>query len=254
MPSANLQAALSLLQTLGGFGDLSGRLQVECIVHALTSSPGAVGALPADIRDVYDNLRVSPYGRISQYLSEGCRKAGRRKPRFLRIRDGYRLEAAVAGEVARLFGRPGAAVVHKTLQDLTGRLTDRDSSNYLDEALRCYANGLFRGSIVMTLCLTYHLFRAWIIDHHLAALNSHMACWKNPVRVSAVEDFQKLSERQVIDAGGAAGFVNKELCKSLVQCLDERNSHGHPSGKAATAAIAEAFIERCVLHIIGELK
>ena len=69
-----------------------------------------------------------------------------------------------------------------------------------------------------------------------------------------MEDFEDLNERTVVDSAHKGGIIGKELNKSLVQLLDERNSYAHASGKQITDSIAEAYIERAVHHAIAKLK
>ena len=72
--------------------------------------------------------------------------------------------------------------------------------------------------------------------------------------ISSIEDMESVPERELIDTAKAAGALGKELHKSLVQLLDDRNSFAHPSGKPITASIAEAYIERAVLQVIAKIK
>ena len=72
--------------------------------------------------------------------------------------------------------------------------------------------------------------------------------------ITKLDDFEEMKERTLIDTAKAAGILTKELTKSLIQLLDDRNSYAHASGKPITDSIAEAYIERAVHHAIAEMR
>lgn len=243
------------LSGLSDFGRRTGKEQVDLIVYALSTIEGKGSVKPSDVVRVYDDLDLPKYGRIPQYLSEQVKAARGKKPRYLKKDGGYRLSQPVADECALALPlRKTKPVVAKKLNDLLPLLPTSDAQNYLEEALGCFTSGYLRACIVMTWCLTYDLFRDWLLANHLPALNRQCATWKIPATITALDDLDGLNERTLLDTANKAGILSKELYKSLVQLLDDRNSYAHASGKPITESIAEAYIERAVHHVIAELK
>ncbi len=102
----------------------------------------------------------------------------------------------------------------------------------------------------MTWCVAFGLIRGWLFRNHLAVLNAEMAKWKVPLQVTKLDDFQDLNEATIIDTARKLRLLTKEQHKTLKQLLDERNSYAHPTLKAMTPAIAEAYIERVQQDVI----
>lgn len=213
------------------------------------------GVQPAAIKAVFDAVDVGEYSRISQFLSEKSKKARGVKPIFLKGKEGYRLEASAKEKTEKLFAaRPTKKLVQKHLEDHVSSMPTPEAAEYLAEALGCFTHDLWRASIVMTWCLAYDFVRSHLFDRHLVLLNARFATRKTPFTISSPEDFELVGERDLLDTAKAAGAIGKELHKTLVQLLDDRNSFAHPSGKPITASIAEAYIEKAILQVIAKTK
>lgn len=246
--------ASQALSVLDGFATLSGKEQVDLIVYALSVIDGVDSVKPADVGTMFDALRLPRYGRIPQYLSEEAKPMRGKRPRYLKKDSGYVQSQPLADHCAEILQlRKAKVVISKNLTDLLPKLPTSDSKNYLEEALGCFASGFRRAAVVMTWCLTYDLLRDWIFTKHLTAFNGQCGTWARPMTISKLEDFEEMNERKLIDTAKAAGILSKELNKSLIQLLDDRNSYAHASGKPITDSIAEAYIERAVHHAIAEM-
>lgn len=243
------------LSVLEGFANLPGKEQVDLIIYALSVFDGIAPVKSAKVGTMYDELRLPRYKRIPQYLSEEIKPARGKKARYLKKDGGYIQSQPLADHCAEVLQLRKAKVsISKNLTDLLPKLPTPDAKNYLEEALGCFASGFRRAAVVMTWCLTYDLLRDWIFTKHRAAFNGQCATWKRPMTISKLEDFEEMNESKVIDTAKAAGILSKELNKSLIQLLDERNSYAHASGKPITDSIAEAYIERAVHHAIAEMR
>ncbi len=250
-----MEKAVNAIGEIQGFSELEGRQQVQAIVFALVEYEQAQGVHPGQIKSVFDSLDLTPYSRISQYLSEKSKKVRGKKPVFLKSKAGYRLEATATEGIASLFkARPTKKVVQKHLEDHICKMPSQEAEGYLSEALGCFTHDFWRAAVVMTWCLTYDLIRSHIFTNHLTVLNARFATRRTPICITSIEDLESVSERDLLDTAKAAGALGKELHKSLVQLLDDRNSFAHPSGKAVTASIAEAYIEKAALQAIAKIK
>jgi hypothetical protein len=247
--------ACEVLGLLDGFAELSGREQVDLIVYALSAIDGLEVVNSSDISNVFDSLRLPRYGRIPQYLSEEVRPVRGKRARYLRKQRGYVQSQPLADHCSQtLQVRKSKVIISKNLRDLLPMLPTSDAVNYFEEALGCFSVGFRRAAVVMSWCLTYDILRDWLFNKHLSAINAQLGTWAKPTTVRKIEDFDEMKERVLIDTANKAGILSKELNKSLIQLLDDRNSYAHASGKPITDSIAEAYIERAVHHAIAEMK
>lgn len=247
--------ASQVISLVDGFANLPGKEQVDLIVYALSEIDGIDSVKPADVRATFDALRLPRYGRIPQYLSEEVKLMKGKRARYLKKDAGYVQSQPLVDHCAEMLQlRKAKVIISKNLTDLLPKLPTSDAKKYLEEALGCFASGFRRAAVVMTWCLTYDLLRDWIFTKHLTAFNGQCATWTRPISISKLEDFGEINERKLIDTAKAAGILSKELTKSLIQLLDDRNSYAHASGKHITDSIAEAYIERAVHHAIADMR
>src|SRR5205807_2142482 len=106
---------------------------------------------------------------------------------------GYALERGYAKKLeASYLGRPTARNLASSLRGTLSAISDPVVRAYLEEAIACFEFGQLRSALIMSWCVAYGLFRAWLFRNHLAALNAEMAKWKSPFTVKTLDDFQEL--------------------------------------------------------------
>jgi hypothetical protein len=211
------------------------------------------GVTGASISSLRSALRLAPYSRISSYLSENSAKSRYKpRPKFVKLRAGYALERSYATSLASEYlGRPGAKQVASGLRSTLAAASDPAITAYLEEAITCFEYKQYRSSLIMSWCVAYGLFRAWIYRNHLASLNTEMSKWKSPKNIQSLEDFQEHTEGSIIDTARKANIISKEQFKLLKRLLDDRNSFAHPTTRSITPATAEAYIEAVLKDIIS---
>ena len=196
-------------------------------------------------------LHLSPQSRLPQYLSEHTRKRGPKPGHYVKTKLGYALERGFSKQLqATHLGRTAAKNVATSLRGTLAAISDPSVKAYLEEAIRCFEQNLLRSSIVMTWCVAFGLFRSWLFRNHLAKMNGAMALWKTPVTIAKLDDFQDLTEATVVDTARKVGIISKEQHKTLRHLLDQRNSYAHPTPKAITPSMSEAYIEIVLKEVL----
>lgn len=77
-----------------------------------------------------------------------------------------------------------------------------------------------------------------------------MGTWKKSFQISKLDDFQDLTEAVVLDTARKVNAITKEQHKTLKQLLDQRNSYAHPTTKAITPSMVEAYIETVLKEVV----
>jgi hypothetical protein len=221
-------------------------LAYYALVHA--KAEYVTGATLAALRQKV-HLAAHPY--LPQYLSDQASRKSGRTPHYVKKAKGYGLERGYAKALeAEHLGRPAAKHVSASLRSALAGISDSTVKEYLEEAISCFEHDLHRSAVVMSWCVAYGLFRAWIFKNHLTQLNAAMAAWKTPVKVSKLDDFQDLLEATVIETTRKIGVISREQQKTFRQLLDQRNSYAHPSAKPITPSFAEAYVETVLREVL----
>lgn len=239
--------AHDLLTRVEGFDELAAREQTEVLLFIYTRLTGEDAATGTDLEGLRTTLGLAK-GRSAQHLGNHSGKGGS----FVKRARGYALTASRSSEWAtRLEGRPTATQTARTLRAHLATVTDIKLHEYLEEAVLCFEAKHLRACIVMTWCACYYRLREWVFKKHMATMNAQMGKWKKPVVITAIDDFELLSERVVIDTCREAGVLTKSTHKILVALLDQRNSYAHPSGRSISEPVCEAFVQQAIDEVIA---
>jgi hypothetical protein len=193
---------------------------------------------------------------ISVYLP---RLAEKNPPEILKDGKGYRLAGNVRRALDEKYGlHPTTIVVNQLLSDLPAKLPYPEQKEFLDEALNCYRIRAFRASIVMAWNLAYdHLLR-WLAGDalRLATFNNGIASKfpKNPDRITALVDFEKFKEWEILAALRNSGLVPKNIVDILDEKLKRRNAAAHPSRITIDQPLADLVITDLVRNVVLLLK
>lgn len=227
----------------------SERNVVSYFLYYLTVEQGAQEATAPDIARCFSECDLAVPKRLSSYLSEG---ATARPPRYIRARNGYRLQRHFADEISGKLG-PQKAVQQTSaeLRSLEGMFTDTATKSYLAEAIDCFEAGASRAAVIMIWILTVDHFTNYVFDKKLTEFNISLA--KNPGKISkigAIEDFQDLKEEKIIEVARSARIITNDVRKVLIEGLGTRNSAAHPSDVKIAPSKAISVIEDLVTNVI----
>jgi hypothetical protein len=128
---------------------------------------------------------------------------------------------------------------------------------YLEEAVACYDNGLFRAAILMVwaavmehLYMTAASHKNGIRDFE-SANHARFGNSKNYRQIKKRDDFLYLREYDFIQLGEYAGMLNRNARKLLHERLDLRNRCGHPTKYKPGREETVIFIESLLLNVLG---
>jgi hypothetical protein len=132
-----------------------------------------------------------------------------------------------------------------------------DYRPYLEEAVACYDNGLFRAAILMVWsAMMEHLYmtaasRKNGIKGFETANYSRYGGSKNYRQIKKRDDFLYMREYDFIQLAEDAGMLNRNARKLLHERLDLRNRCGHPTKYKPGREETVIFIESLLLNYFG---
>lgn len=248
-----LVSADEFVREVADFDSLVVPLQCDLLAFYLLNHASVSGVTGASITSLRSALHLSPYKRAAAYLSENAAKSkSKPRPKYVKLREGYALERSYAATLASdHLGRPGAKQLASGLRSTLAATSDPAITAYLEEAVSCFEYKQYRSSLIMSWCVAYGLFRAWIYRNHLATINTEISTWKNPKPIKSLDDFQEHTEGAIIETARKSGVISRENHKLLKRLLDDRNSFAHPTTRALTPSMAEAYIETVLKDVIS---
>jgi hypothetical protein len=202
------------------------------------------------MRTCFRRVHLAPPD-VSIYLP---RMAERSPPDLIRVRGGYKLEGALRRSLDAKLGCE-TTVVTKLLSDLPTKIPNLAERSFLAEALNCYKVGAYRAAILMAWNLALDHLILWILADpiRLASFNQAIKS-KYPKRtVSKREDFEELSEYDIVEFCRAAKLTSKNVSDILREKLKRRNAAAHPSTVTVTRAQADDVITDLVNNVVLSL-
>jgi hypothetical protein len=122
----------------------------------------------------------------------------------------------------------------------------------LEDTIRCLECGAFRSAIVMGWNFVYDLIRYWVFDDRdrLDAFNLAYGPRNNGEQITEYGQLFYVKENSFLQCCRIAqdaltGFTDKTE-RTLVNLLDERNSYAHSNYRTASAAKAQAYVEKLI--------
>ncbi len=207
------------------------------------------------IRECYDKLSYT-----APDLNRDLRRLSERKPpELLKSNLGYRLHGTVREGLDAKYGDVQSTIaVTKLLTDLPSKVPGIEERAFLEEVIRCLKVRAFRATVVMAWNLALdHLLR-WVLADalRLAKFNARIPVRyskKSGLTITKFEDFEELTEREMIEVCSSAGLVSSGQFKILKDKLDRRNTAGHPSAVEVAQYQAEDTIQDLVNNVILKL-
>jgi len=128
---------------------------------------------------------------------------------------------------------------------------------YLEEAVGCYRNGIYRAAILMVwAAVIQHLYQT--VGGHRGGLNklekankARFGSMKKYRQVKKQDDLSYLGEKDFLWAAEDAGVFNRNARKLLLERLDLRNLCGHPTGYQPGREETVVFIESLILNVLS---
>lgn len=145
---------------------------------------------------------------------------------------------------------PAAMQVAVDLRAHLAKLTDDQTRDFVEEAIRCQEAQLYRSAIVMSWLGAMDILQKHVHANTLAAFNAE-AFRVNPKWKPAVaqDDIGKMSESDFLDRIETLSIIGKNVKAQLKVCLDLRNGCGHPNSLKVAVNKSAAHIETLLQNI-----
>ena len=232
---------------------------IDYFIYFLTVIDDVNAVQASDIDACFSLTRLDKYSNISAYLSRHSKKARGKKPKFIKVKEGYQLERNRQLEIQKaLHDGPAKLETSHLLRSLLGKLADKNEQLFLQEAIECYEIGAKRASIVLVWILTIHHLYNYINKNELVAFNLVLS--KNTdkrIKISEItkmDDFSEIPEGKFIEFVRSAKIVSNDVRKILDSKLGIRNTCAHPSGVTISEVKTYDFIIDLVDNVIAKYE
>ncbi|MFQ6548142.1 hypothetical protein AADZ90_009290 [Aestuariibius sp. 2305UL40-4] len=129
-------------------------------------------------------------------------------------------------------------------------ITDNETRNFVEEAIKCHEAELYRSAIVMSWLGAMDVLHKFVHANHLAAFNTEAkrvnAKWK-PAKTP--DDLGKMGEAEFLDRIAAISIIGKNPKEELQKALGLRNGCGHPNTLRVGANKSAAHIETLLQNV-----
>lgn len=147
-------------------------------------------------------------------------------------------------------------IVTKTggmLERQAAALTDRNRRAFVEEAVACFNGGQWRACIVLSWVGAMRVIQEHVVNRHLSAFNQastarYKAHYKPAI---SVEHLSRYQEADVLQLCEDIGVIDKSMKKHLVECLDRRNTSGHPNNVSFNDHTVAHHVEFLVNNVYG---
>lgn len=179
---------------------------------------------------------------------------GGSKGRAIRASDGWELTDAGKLHLRNLGVSkvsPAAMQVAVDLRAYLDGVTDPDTRNFVEEAIRCHQAELYRSAIVMSWLGAVDVLHKHVHAHHLASFNAEATRiigkkWK---AAKTTDDIGRMVESDFLDRLEGLSIIGKNAKAQLKAALDLRNGCGHPNSLKVSANKSAAHIETLLQNV-----
>lgn len=202
----------------------------------------------ADLRERAKDagFRIPPKWNMSQVLGASRGKAVR-APEGWELTNAGQVHLKELG-VAKI--SPAALQTATDLRDHLSKVSDPETYDFVEEAIKCHEAELYRSAIVMSWLGAMDVLHKHIHNKHLAAFNTEAkrvnGKWK-PAKTP--DDLGKMGEAEFLDRVAAISVLGKNTKEELQKALGLRNGCGHPNSLKVSANKSAAHIETLLQNV-----
>lgn len=150
---------------------------------------------------------------------------------------------------------PAALKVAVDLRTHLAKLTDAETRDFVEEAIKCHEAELYRSAIVMSWLGAMDALHKHVHAKHLAAFNAEAkrvnGKWKTAV---TSDDLGKMGESDFLDRIAAISVIGKNAKEELKKALGLRNGCGHPNTLKVGANKSAAHIETLLQNVFEKFQ
>lgn len=190
---------------------------------------------------------------IARNINEYLRRI---KASLIKTASGYELNASGRKQATALgAGEKKTKAIDPLLSQLgtiASSITDNDIQSFVDEAIACLDEELYRAGIVLSWVGAVATLQAYVVANHLAAFNADAKNrfpndWKKPAKKTT--DLGRLKEADLLLVLESIGVISKNVKQELEGCLKLRNACGHPGGLKVGQHKAAAHVETLLQNV-----
>ncbi|PCJ73615.1 MAG: hypothetical protein COA53_12155 [Rhodobacteraceae bacterium] len=145
---------------------------------------------------------------------------------------------------------PAAMQVAADLRLHLATISDAQTRDFVEEAIKCHEAELYRSAIVMSWLGAMDVLHKHVHANHLAAFNVEASRvskkWKAAV---TTDDLGAMNESSFLDRINTLSIIGKNVKTDLKACLDRRNGCGHPNSLKVSVNQSAAHIETLLLNV-----
>lgn len=150
---------------------------------------------------------------------------------------------------------PAAMQVAVDLRSHLAKVTEAQTRDFVEEAIKCHEAALYRSAIVMSWLGAMDALQKHVHQTQLAAFNAEAlrvdAKWKAAV---SQDDLGKMNEGAFLDRIETLSIIGKNVKAQLKACLDLRNGCGHPNSLKVSVNKSAAHIETLLQNVFEKLS
>ncbi|MEM5492778.1 hypothetical protein [Hoeflea sp. AS16] len=150
---------------------------------------------------------------------------------------------------------PAAMQVAVDLRAHLSKLTDDETRDFVEEAIRCHEAELYRSAIVMSWLGAMDVLHKHVHTHYLAAFNAEAkrvnGKWKTAI---TPDDLGRMGEAEFLDRLAAISVIGKNAKEELQKALGLRNGCGHPNTLKVGANKSAAHIETLLQNVFEKFQ
>lgn len=149
---------------------------------------------------------------------------------------------------------PAAMQVAVDLRAHLAKITDQQTRDFVEEAIKCHEAELYRSAIVMSWLGAVDVLHKHVHQNHLAAFNAEASRvnGKNWKTATSQDDIGKMNEGDFLDRIEALSIIGKSVKAELKKCLDLRNGCGHPNSLKVSVNKSAAHIETLLMNVFDK--
>lgn len=178
---------------------------------------------------------------------------GASKGKAVRAPDGW--EITDAGKIhLRNLGvskiSPAAMQVAVDLRAHLDKITDVETRDFVEEAIKCHEAELYRSAIVMSWLGAMDILHKHVHANHLAAFNAEAKRVNVKWKVAKTpDDLGRMGESDFLDRIAAISVIGKNPKEELQKALGLRNGCGHPNSLKVGVNKSAAHIETLLQNV-----
>ena len=206
---------------------------------------------PCQVRDLKERARNAGF-KIPKNWNLST-TLGRSKGLAINTKKGWEITNAGKEYLRKLGVTKISAAAIQVAADLREELLcirDKNTHSYVEEAVCCYEAGFHRSAIVMSWIGAVAVLHKYVYENHLTEFNREAkrvnSKWKD---ANTIDDFVKIKEADFLDRIPALSIIGKNLKTELKDCLNRRNSCGHPNSLQVSANTAALHLEVLLLNV-----